>query len=50
MREISSYEMTQIQGTDGPIGILPFLEFAVMCLKNGFTTITYDGYSWICYD
>ena len=48
MREISNYEMTQIEGT-GPIGILPFLEFGVMCLKHGFITIKYDGYSWICY-
>lgn len=49
MRELSNNELSQVKGS-GPIGFLPFLEFAVICLKNGLTTIKYDGYSWICHD
>lgn len=49
MRELLNSEMAQINGA-GPIGFLPFLEFAVICLVNGLTSITWDGDSWLCYD
>ena len=48
MRELSNNEMTQIKGA-GPIGVLPFLEFVVMCLVNGLSNISWDSDSWLCY-
>lgn len=48
MKELSDLEMTKISGA-GMIGFLPFLEFVLICIKNGLTEIVWDDGSWICY-
>lgn len=49
MKELSRIEMTKITGAGMPIGFLPFLEFVLICIKNGLTNIVWDDDSWLCY-